>query len=358
MEAKRLLAMNLVEYDFFCEKEPAEKLKLNQERTRLWEELVAAAPDDGDTCAELASSYGTLNYLLNLYERPDEAANYSRLVQQPRVREIQLLGKNPATNHERDLLSLAFMNLGSTYAQDFKDPQTAEDYYKRALTVAEALVAEHPDYPLGWIRLSAANREIADVRYNQGDYQGALEHFRTCLRVVTDESAKLSDRIIRAAEPRYMLRVADTLYRTGHADEATQMLHDATITNNELNDFGSTPASAAVRNAYFLSSCAEVYLVFGDKNKALASYREAESLWKKVAEIEPQRQVEADTSIGRLCLVQANIYASSPDGRAEARLQYQRAIDILSKLNPNNQVVWENLKYLREAQQKLRASAS
>jgi len=48
---------------------------------------------------------------------------------------------------------------------------------------------------------------------------------------------------------------------------------------------------------------------------------------------------------------------SSWDGRAEARIQYQRAIDILSKLKANNQVVWENLKYLREAQQKLQALA-
>ena len=135
------------------------------------------------------------------------------------------------------------------------------------------------------------------------------------------------------------------------------MLRDAAVVNKQINDFGQTAAAAAVRNANFLSSCAEVYLVFGDRNKALASYREAESLWKKVAEIEPQRQVEADTSIGRLCLVQANLYASSPDGRAEARIQYQRAIDILSELNPNNQVIWENLKYLREAQQKLQALA-
>ncbi|HSP61701.1 MAG TPA: serine/threonine-protein kinase, partial [Pyrinomonadaceae bacterium] len=140
LEAKKLLAMNLVEYDFFCEKDPAEKLKLNQERTRLWEELVAAAPDDGDTCAELASSYGTLNYLLNLYERPDEASKYSRLAMQTREREVKILNKTPATNHERDLLSLAYINLGSTYAEDFKDPQKAEESYQRALAVAEALV--------------------------------------------------------------------------------------------------------------------------------------------------------------------------------------------------------------------------
>ena len=128
---------------------------------------VAAAPGDGETCAGLASSYSTLVYLLNLYERPDEAANYSRLVQHTREREIELLDKNPATNHERDLLSLAYMNLGSTYAEDFKDSQKAEGYYKRALTIAEALVAEHPDYRLGYVRLAAANHEIADVRYSK-----------------------------------------------------------------------------------------------------------------------------------------------------------------------------------------------
>src|SRR5438309_5689476 len=122
---------------------------------------------------------------------------------------------------------------------------------------------------------------------------------------------------MQGAKPRYMLRLADTLYRTGNADEATQMLHDATIANNELNEFGSTPASTAVRNANFLSSCAEVYLVFGDKNKALASYREAESLWKTVVGIKPQQQVEADGQIARLCLVRGDLYASSRDGWAE-----------------------------------------
>ena len=357
LEAKKLLASNLVEYDFFCEKDPAEKLKLNQERARLWEELVRAHPSDGETNSELGTAYSTLSYLLNLYERPDEAAGYSRLLLQTREREVQLLDKHPATNRERDLLAGEYINLGATYAEDFKDLQKAEDYYKRALAVAEALVADYPDYRTGWVRLCAAHREIADVRYKQGDYQGALEHFQTCLRVVRDATAKFSDGAIHGAEPRYMLRVADTLFRTGHTGEAVQMMRDATAVNHELNDFGSTPAATATRNANFLSWCAEVYLVFGDKNKALASYREAESLWKKVAEIEPQREVEADTSIGKLCLVQANLYASSPDGRAEARKQYQRAIDIFSQLRANEQVVWENLKYVREAQQKLQALA-
>ena len=56
---------------------------------------------------------------------------------------MQVFKKTPAINHERDLLSLAYINLGSTYAEDFKDPQKAQDYFQRALAVAEALVAEH-----------------------------------------------------------------------------------------------------------------------------------------------------------------------------------------------------------------------
>jgi tetratricopeptide (TPR) repeat protein len=357
LEATRLLAMNLVEYDFFCEKEPAEKLKLNQERTRLWEELFAAAPADGDTCAELASSYSTLVYLLNLYERPDEAANYSRLVQQTREREIQLLDKNPATNHERDLLSLAYMNLGSTYAEDFKDSQTAEDYYKRALTVAEALVAEHPDYRLGYVRLAAAHHEIADVRYSQADYQAALDHFRTCLRVVREGTAKLIYAQLNGAEPFYMLRVADTLYRTGHTEEAVQMMRDAAAVKDQLNALGGSEASIATRNGKFLSSTGDVYAAFGQRDKALASYREAESLWKKVAAIEPQQQVDADAAIARLYLLRGDVYAASPQGQTEARHQYQETVNILSKLKASNEIGLGGLKDLREAQQKLQAMA-
>ena len=355
LEAKKLLAMNLVEYDFFCEKEPAEKLKLNQERTRLWEELVAAAPDDGDDCAELASSYGTLNYLFSLYERPDEASKYSRLEMQTRGREVQILNKTPATNHERDLLSLAYINLGSTYAEDFKDLQKAEGYYQRALAVAEALVAEHPDYRTGWVRLAAANREIADARYSQGDYQAALEHFRTCLRVVREGSAKLTDGQIRGAEPFYMLRIADTLHRAGHPEEALRMIRDAGVVNDQLNDFGGTAASIATRDAKFLSSTGEVYAVFGQRDKALASYREAESLWKKVAGIEPQQQVEANAQIARLYLLRGNLYASSPEEQTEARNQYQETIKILAKLKGSNEIGLGGLKDLREAQQKLQA---
>jgi serine/threonine protein kinase len=358
MEAKRLLARSLVEYDYFCEKDPAEKLKLNEERARLWEELVAAAPSDGETCAELASSYSTLVYLLNLYERPDEAANYSRLVQQTREREIQLLDKNPATNHERDLLSLAYINLGSTYAEDFKDSQKAEDYYERALTVAEALVAEHPDYRLGYVRLAAANHEIADVRYSQGDYQAALDHFRTCVRVVREGTAKLTYAQLNGGEPFYMLRVADTLHRTGNTEEALRMMHDAAAVNTQLNDFGGTPASIAARDAKFLTSAGDVYAIFGQRDKALASYREAESLWKKVAAIEPQQQVNTDAQVAKLCLLQGNLYAAIPREQPEARHQYQQTVELLSKLKAENEIALGGLKDLREAQQKLQALAS
>ncbi|MFN2576448.1 MAG: protein kinase [Pyrinomonadaceae bacterium] len=357
LEAKRLLARNLEEYDFFCEKEPSEKLKLNQERARLWEELAKAAPGDGENYAELASAYATLKYIFTLYERPDDAANYSRLILQTREREVQLLDKSQASNHERDLLSLAYMNLGSTYAEDFKDLQKAEDFYKRALAVAEALVADHPDYRTAWIRLAVANREIADTRYDQGDYQAALEHFRTCLRVVTDASAKLTDAQMMSAEPRYMLRVAQCLFRIGHVDEATQMLHDAIALNNQINDFGQTAAALATHRAIFLRSCGEVYEVFGRSDEALARYGQAEKLWREVAATEPQQQVEVDGQVARLCLIRGNLYAASPQEQTEARHQYQETVEILSKLKASNEISLDGLKDLREAQQKLQALA-
>src|SRR6185369_16856973 len=159
LDAKRLLAANLTEYDFFCEKQPAEKLKLNRERTQLHEQIVAATPDNGEAFDELATDYYTLNYLLSLYEKPDEAARYAQLDTQTREREVQLLNKTAATNRERDLLAGTYLNLGSAYVET-KDLQTAENYFTQALRVAESLVAEHPDYRVGWVRLAAANLAI------------------------------------------------------------------------------------------------------------------------------------------------------------------------------------------------------
>ncbi len=154
-----------------------------------------------------------------------------------------------------------------------------------------------------------------------------------------------------------MLRVADTLHLTGHDGEALQMMRDANAVNNELNDFGGTAASIATRDAKFLSSTGEVYAVFGQRDKALASYREAESLWKKVAGIEPQQQVNANAQIARLYLLRGNLYAASPQGQTEARHQYQETVEILSKLKASNEIALGGLKDLREAQQKLQALA-
>ncbi|HEX3084269.1 MAG TPA: hypothetical protein VHP99_07105, partial [Pyrinomonadaceae bacterium] len=358
VDAKRLLASNLVEYDFFCEKEPAAKLKLNQERVLLWEQLVKAQPNDGDTCDQLANAYNTLNYLFNLYERPDEAARYRRLIIQAREREVHLLDKSQATNHERDLLAGTYIVLGSTYAEEGEDLNTAEDYFERALTVAENLVAEHPDYRLGWVRLSAANREIAELQYRQGDYSGALNHFQASLRAVTDASAKLTDISMRAAEPKYMLRVAECLYRTtGHIDEGLQLMRDATALNSQLGEFGSTEAATATRNALFFRSSGEVYAALGLKEKALDSYRQAQDLWKKIAGLEPQDQAAADGQIARLHLLRGDLYAASRADRETAQHEYQAGVDILSKLKAENHIVLDDLRQLYQAQQKLRASA-
>jgi serine/threonine protein kinase len=358
LEVKKLLASNLVEYDFFCEKEPAAKLELNQERARLWEELAKARPSDGETCKELAGAYYTLNYLLSLYERPNEAGGYRRLLLQAREREVQLLDKTQATNLERDLLAGAYIDLGSTYAEESEDLQTGEDYFKRALTVAESLVAEHPDYRVGWVRLAAANREIAEVRYKQGDYQGALDHFRAGLEVLKEATVKLTDGQMMGAEPDYMLRIAKCLYLAGHIDEGLQMLRDAAALNSQLSEFGSTEAATATRNARFFLESGKVYAAVGLKEKALDSYRQAEDLWKKIPGLKPQEQNEADSQIGRLHLLRGDVYAASRDGRATANHEYQAAVDMLSKLKAENEIALGGLRELHEAQQKLQASAS
>jgi len=357
LDAKRLLAANLTEYDFFCEKQPAEKLKLNQERAQLDEQIVAATPDNGEAYDELATAYYTLGYLLNLYERPAEAGKYDQLMTRTREREVQLLNKVPATNRERDLLAGIYLNLGSAYVET-RDLQTAENYFTQALRVSESLVAEHPDYRVGWVRLAAANREIGELRKSQGDYQGALDSFQSGLRVLREATTKLTDKQMRGAEPAYMVRVAESLYRTGRGQEALQMLREAAVVEDEINGFGETPAAATTRNARFLTSTGEVYAVFGMTSKALASYSEAERLCKKIEADEPLQLTEAESLLSRLYIIRGDLYAGSREGKPKALIEYQKAVDTLSKLKAENQITLGGLKDLHEAQQKLGGAAN
>ncbi|MDX6306313.1 MAG: eukaryotic-like serine/threonine-protein kinase [Blastocatellia bacterium] len=358
LEAKKLLAMNLVEYDFFCEKDPAEKLKLNQERARLLEEVTAAAPDDPDAYAELGQAHNTLKYLLYLYERPDEALNYSRLAVRAWERQVQLLEKTPPTVSQRDALSLVYTKLGSTYIEEFKDLKAAEAYYRKALAEADALKSEHPDYRLAWARLAAANHGLADLRDQQGDYQSAVDYFRECLRVFKEGNAQNPDQTSFGAEVTFRLRLAENLYRTGHASDASQMLRDAVAANKRMDGlFGETAATIAIRDAGFLRASGKVYAVFERTSAALANYREAENLWKKVVAIEPQRQASVQSELARLSLDWGDLYAEHAGGQPEARDQYQKAVNIFSQLKNDNQIGLDDLRLLGKAQAKLQTLA-
>jgi serine/threonine protein kinase len=358
LEAKKLLAMNLVEYDFFCEKDPAEKLKLNQERARLLEEVTAAAPDDPDAYAELGQAHNTLKYLLYLYERPDEALNYSRLAVRAWERQVQLLEKTPPAVSQRDALSLVYTKLGSTYIEEFKDLKAAEAYYRKALAEADALKSEHPDYRLAWARLAAANHGLADLRDQQGDYQSAVDYFRECLRVFKEGNAQNPDQTSFGAEVTFRLRLAENLYRTGHASDASQMLRDAVAANKRMDGlFGETAATIAIRDAGFLRASGKVYAVFERTSAALANYREAENLWKKVVAIEPQRQASVQSELARLSLDWGDLYAEHAGGQPEARDQYQKAVNIFSQLKNDNQIGLDDLRLLGKAQAKLQTLA-
>jgi len=152
-----------------------------------------------------------------------------------------------------------------------------------------------------------------------------------------------------------MLPVAENLYRTGHADEALQMLREAIALKDRQSHLGETAATAADRKASFLRDSGKVYAVCGQKDVALASYREAESLWKRMEETEPLHRVRALVNLGGLCLIRGNLYAAIRADWPEARNQYKKAIETFTKLKAENQIGLPELRELVEAQQKLQA---
>jgi hypothetical protein len=93
-------------------------------------------------------------------------------------------------------------------------------------------------------------------------------------------------------------------------------------------------------------------------SKALASYSEAERLCKKIEADEPLQLTEAESLLSRLYIIRGDLYAGSREGKPKALIEYQKAVDTLSKLKAENQITLGGLKDLHEAQQKLGGSAN
>ena len=66
----------------------------------------------------------------------------------------------------------------------------------------------------------------------------------------------------------------------------------------------------------------------------------------------------AESALARLYMIRGDLYAGDQKEKPQARLEYQAAVDKLSKLKATNQITLGGMKDLHEAQQKLRAAAS
>jgi tetratricopeptide (TPR) repeat protein len=133
------------------------------------------------------------------------------------------------------------------------------------------------------------------------------------------------------------------------------MLREAIALKDRQSRLGETAATAADRKAYFLRQSGEVYAVCGQKEVALASYREAESIWKRTEETEPLYRVRSLVGLGGLFLNRGNLYAATRADWPEARNQYKKAIEIFAKLKSENQIGLPELREMVEAEQKLQA---
>src|SRR2546428_1439467 len=158
-------------------------------------------------------------------------------------------------------------------------------------------------------------------------------------------------------ESSYMLRIAENLYRTGKTTEGLQLFREAIALHNRVS-IDQTPTQRSIRRADFISGTGSIYASLGRVNDALASYREAELLWKAILESDPSQHALAATRLAVLCITRGDLYAADPLQRREARTQYQTAVEILSKLKAESQMSFDQLKTLDSAWQKLQAVSS
>src|SRR5688572_9941116 len=149
---------------------------------------------------------------------------------------------------------------------------------------------------------------------------------------------------MQVAEPRFMLRVADNLYRTGQETEGRQMFRDALAVQDRVGGMAQSLTQKSASKASFLSDAGSIYASLGRSNDALVYYLEAEVLWKRILDSDPDQDVSAGVNLVAICMTIGDLYAANPIQRREARREYESAVEILSKLNAKNQISREQLK--------------
>jgi eukaryotic-like serine/threonine-protein kinase len=223
-------------------------------------------------------------------------------------------------------LAKAYQKVGDVQGYPFEanlgDTNGALASYKKALTINEALVGDHPNDVDMRRDLLVSYERIGDVLLATGDTNGALDHQRKALSLSQAiAAARPDDGEMRRTATISYLKVGQVLAQTGDTSGALENFRQSLQLAEKSAE--ADPAGVRARGdlALLLNKVGDMLLAGGDENAALEHYRKGLVIREAVA-AEDQTSAPSRRAVAASNEKIADVLASM--GNAAEALRYQR----------------------------------
>ncbi len=159
----------------------------------------------------------------------------------------------------------------------------------------------------------------------------------------------------------YMLSVADNLYKIGDAQAARAMLSEAFASRRKFTELDKNSLESLGYHVGVFYEGGKLLALDGKFNDALAAYNEADRAGREILDKTPENKL-IRSLLGKLYMSVGDLYSDSTKSSTsaknnvrlkQARQWYQKAFDLLTKLQANNLATQEDKENLRLSEEKL-----
>ena len=318
-----------------------EALQVYGEKLPLEQEILEAEPEDPKRMMWVAETTEASGETLRSLLRKDEANARFRTAVELATRAIEVFKEQARQPQERVDLSFWYLQLGDMYEQ-LTELQNAAESYRTASVIAEAVYTEHPEITQALRNTTSSHWYLGRILDRLGNPQAALESFQVSLRMVMRAVAADTSHY---GEAKYSIVVGKALCKVGERQKGASLVrHGVKLTLDEM-PIGRESSASRYYGPELLSWAGDALNLAGRKDEAIAIYLQTIKIVEEAAQKSPGdsnpliRLVDLYESLG-------NVYAgfdaetkrtemTNHGQLAEARLWYQKGLDLLHETQAN-----------------------
>lgn len=261
------------------------------EALRLSQSLVEGNPQDFHARLYLARSYKSLGQVLPIVGEPSEAAADLR----KSVDLLEALAAARATDSRnddvRDELANAYQTIGDLEGHsglaNLDDPQSALQYYQKALSIYQQQISQQPGSQKGRRGEAVVRVRMADLKMGHGDLKEILSEYREALKSAEELSAadttNTADFGLLALGYR---KVGGALEQLGDTRGALDNYARAASIGESLTKADPDNVRAGMALAITFRYTGDLLSKTGDHGRALANYRKVLAILERLSAVQ------------------------------------------------------------------------